>query len=155
MTARAYEGVEVDVCESCKATWLDAGELQTICDVREQEFKDDERDRFFDELHARDGKKMGQSQLAPTQACPACSGLMSRLEYAYSSSVVIDRCPRCEGIFLEGEELARIQIWHEERDAYREHVREEEPKTLGRATIATLVEGLVGFVNSALGTSRY
>lgn len=133
MAAVSYEGVEVDRCPQCQGHWLDRGEIKEICDRREKPFSEEERDRFFDELHAQQGRRKDWQALASALACPDCALPMARLEYAYSSTVVIDRCPGCDGLYLDAHELEKIQIWSEERDAYREHVRPEQAKNIGRS----------------------
>lgn len=38
----------------------------------------------------------------------------SSINYAYSTGVIVDRCPKCEGLWLDKDELEHIQIVIEE-----------------------------------------
>jgi Zn-finger nucleic acid-binding protein len=44
-------------------------------------------------------------------ACPACNVPMKKGNYAYSSGVIIDRCPSCRGIWLDRGELAKLRAF--------------------------------------------
>ncbi len=122
MSPEWYEAVRIHVCPDCGGKWLGSQEMLTIFDRRDVSFTDEERDRFFDDLQDCQGKTKDVKAMHPEYRCRACQSLMSRIEYAYSSTVIIDRCPTCNGIFLDPGEIEKLQIWNEERDAYQENL---------------------------------
>ena len=46
--------------------------------------------------------------------CPKCGAEMSYREYAYCSQIVIDVCPKCEGIWLDEGEIKTLEIFFEQ-----------------------------------------
>jgi Zn-finger nucleic acid-binding protein len=45
--------------------------------------------------------------------CPQCITWMKKLNYAYDSNVIIDRCDACEGIWLDQGEMMRLAQFHQ------------------------------------------
>ena len=148
-----YEGVSLDLCPACEGYWLDKGELKEICDRRDQQFTEEERDRFFDEMHDQQGRPKDFRALEPEYSCLRCEVPMQRVEYAYSSTIVIDRCMQCDGIYLDAGELEKLQIWAEERDAYQPH-RDAAPES--HSMVAGMAGGLLSSIlESILRPRRY
>jgi Zn-finger nucleic acid-binding protein len=83
-------GVVLDHCGSCKGLWFDQGELT----------------RHFANL----GNKVSESELAaatPTSwKCPRCAA--QPLVTARLSSIEVDACERCRGMFLELGEVHQL-----------------------------------------------
>ena len=112
-----YEGVEIDRCSECQSVWLDEGELERIISTEEETFS----------------PEMIQKTVASTKAgvplqeqknhvpCPKCQAPMKSFNYAYESGVVLDRCPKNHGLWFDGEELEKVQI-------YRENLNKEADK---------------------------
>lgn len=46
--------------------------------------------------------------------CPACAGPMQVVNYAGDSGIFIDKCPDCGAVWLDNEELEKIQILMEQ-----------------------------------------
>ncbi len=114
-----YEGTEIDRCPKCKGTWLDKGEITRIIDTRENIFSWE--DKFITIQNA------GVDESKETYHCPICSKSLERFEYSVNSGVIIDRCPDHHGLWLDGQELERIQITMEE---YESDVRIEADKPI-------------------------
>jgi len=57
---------------------------------------------------------VGQEKLGGALACPKCNVAMKSFNYAYTSGVIIDKCPECGGIWLDKDELEHVQILAEE-----------------------------------------
>ncbi len=90
--------IEVDKCPACLGIWFDQGELQRIDQVVEPvliEFRHIPSE--YDQLTAMN--------------CPKCAEhpLMEKHEHPRDEQVIIDVCPSCQGIWLDGGELAAIQ----------------------------------------------
>jgi Zn-finger nucleic acid-binding protein len=53
---------------------------------------------------------------------------MKQINYAYSTGVIIDRCNRCDGVWLDKHDLERIQIFmQEEEEKFPELRKKLEP----------------------------
>ncbi len=89
LIAEASCGQTVDRCRSCGGLWLDASELGSL--VRQtpsQANTDPARRRCINRLH-----------------CPGCRHTLKPFNYAHDSGVYINRCDRCDGIWLERGQL--------------------------------------------------
>ncbi len=105
-----YEGVEVDMCESCWGFWLDQGELEEVLERKELKFSEEERQQI---LAASSAWNEGSSEPAP---CPKCNQTMRRHSYDESIHLLIDRCPD-HGTWLDTGELKRVQAVAEKSEA--------------------------------------
>ena len=88
-------------CERCLGLWLDVSSFEKICADREQQ-----------------SAVLGVAATAPTHAvretskvqyvaCPECSQLMNRINFARCSGVIVDVC-RGHGTWFDRDELSRI-----------------------------------------------
>ncbi len=100
----AYDAVKdivaVERCPACEGIWLDPGELNTIqerCDIPAADLED------VDVI--ADAYEMARQKMLPGVACPRCALALEAAEYAYCSRILIDRCAKCGGIWLDAEEL--------------------------------------------------
>jgi Zn-finger nucleic acid-binding protein len=109
MTATPYESVTIDVCERCGGAWLDDGEISSIVKDKTQTFSESLK------LSSVDAKGQDRRD-AKALSCPKCNAPMLINQYAYGSGVFIDRCPQKHGIWLDANELERIQIVMDEID---------------------------------------
>ena len=117
-----YEGVTIDVCEKCKGVWLDQGELKQIMTLRKKVFKPSEVEAV-NRLCGVNG--VPKQEEARKLSCPKCStNPMSTQNYNYSSGVIVDRCPKGCGIWLDADELEKVQmhseLWQDKLEANRE-----------------------------------
>lgn len=110
LSEEKYEGVEIDVCSSCKGSWLDEGEISQIIEIKEVKFSSD----FTKEVLRSEFAGIPKVETDTIKKCPHCSGPMTAVNFAYSSGIVIDRCPE-HGIWLDHTELEKIQANREVR----------------------------------------
>jgi Zn-finger nucleic acid-binding protein len=121
MNTFVYEGVELETCPGCLGEWVDMGELETIVSTVEQTFSPQEirsvnnLDRNSFKMAERPGEEM---------LCPNCRDeKLERFQYASSTSVALDRCPFCKGIWLDHGEIEAVQVlaegWREYMDQDR------------------------------------
>jgi len=90
------ESIPVDQCPSCRGIWFDEKELQSVL-TKSHDF----------------GRKLGREQPNPrlNQKPGRCPRDQSRMLRAFSSTderVVLDMCPDCHGLWLDGGELHRL-----------------------------------------------
>jgi Zn-finger nucleic acid-binding protein len=97
-----YHGVfRVDRCPSCQSLWLDRGELERI-----QQLPTSSDSRLPSDIYSvARAYELARQKAQPRIACPRCSTELVPREYAYCSQVLIDNCPKCDGIWLDGGEL--------------------------------------------------
>lgn len=109
-----YEDIEVDQCPSCHGIWLDRGELQPILT--------NEETVFSEALKAASvaGQTFGmpEAEKLSVEPCPKCSKPMAPMSFSANSGVIIDSCAE-HGIWLDAQELEKIQAVHEHWEAKR------------------------------------
>lgn len=90
------EEVAVDRCASCGGIWFDANELvQLLAEDAEQVAAL----RHSGAPEERDGKK---------GLCPRDRTQLMRVYSAVDRTVIIDACPDCHGIWLDGGEFEKL-----------------------------------------------
>ncbi len=109
LAGHPYEGVQTDHCVRCRGTWLDAKELSTILALEEIVFSPE----LVREVLQGAQASIPPGEVASKELCPRCHDLMNALNYSYNSGVVIDVCPRGDGLWFDHLELEKIQVFHE------------------------------------------
>ena len=99
-----YEGVKVEMCDTCWGIWLDTGELHGVIDARGMNFSADER-RQFTNLRGASG---AQGSTEPA-ACPRCGRVMEQVHCDAAIHLVIDRCGD-HGVWLDTGEIKAVQV---------------------------------------------
>jgi len=117
-----YEGVNIDTCESCEGEWLDAGEISDIIKAKEVVFSSDAIEKVEG---VKKSIEVLESEPNDRLMCPKCSIPMKRLNYSYSTGVIIDRCSTCSGIWLDKDELEHVQIIMEETEKKLPELKEK------------------------------
>ena len=90
------QGIELDFCVLCRGFWFDNGELELLAHV----------------LGATT-QTMDISSLttvaAPekTRKCPRCDRAMDKVGLGEGTPVIVDRCPRFEGLWFDAGEVGR------------------------------------------------
>lgn len=97
MIVLELEQVEIDHCTACGGIWLDSGELELL---------------FEDKRQAR--QLVGSFQQAPgakekIRRCPICLKKMGKILVGRKDEpVVIDRCPKSDGLWFDRGELPQV-----------------------------------------------
>jgi Zn-finger nucleic acid-binding protein len=106
--------VSIETCPGCEGEWLDGGELGKIVHTVEEAFSPEEveaLDAVNESVFTLDDSPANQLM------CPTCTGVeLNRFNYACSSGIALDKCPGCEGIWLDKDEIENVQILVEEWD---------------------------------------
>lgn len=93
--------LELDQCPDCHGIWFDRHELRPFLEFALQ-YRDDIDDAEYDP------KRLWYSVVGndePVFSCPVCEAEMTKFNYAVDSNVILDRCPRCEGLWVERPEI--------------------------------------------------
>jgi Zn-finger nucleic acid-binding protein len=85
--------VEVDKCKSCGGIWCDHNELADLLSESPWRLKKLTGKRPHEELNLKKAD------------CPRDGRQLMRVYSAGGSSIVLDSCPQCQGIWLDGGEL--------------------------------------------------
>lgn len=88
--------VTLDICPDCKGAWFDKGELDRLDDSvwvdAEQEIEMREAESGHDGLD-----------------CPSCDTVLQAISPVDAAELIIDRCPNCEGFWLDDGELEKMR----------------------------------------------
>ncbi|MFO7678412.1 MAG: zf-TFIIB domain-containing protein [Chloroflexota bacterium] len=93
---RRLAEVEVDQCLKCQGVWLDLGELPALRRQKNTSYAERVAETaVYDVLSA---------------PCPHCGGMghMTRLHDLTRPAIVMDTCPVCYGVWLDGGELDKL-----------------------------------------------
>jgi Zn-finger nucleic acid-binding protein len=116
MTHEMYEGAALDRCGQCGGVWLGQTAMGLIVERREEVFAKeviaDARTRA-----KTTGKTISPDERKRELKCPVCSSTIMPFVYNYSSGIVINRCMREHGIYLDKGELELVQAHAEFMDA--------------------------------------
>jgi Zn-finger nucleic acid-binding protein len=92
-------GTEVDACPECGGMFLDRGELNRVAAPTVGDLE-------YSTVHSESFRH--DDRFAPT-SCPRCDGVeMKKVEFNIYTGIILDYCASCEGFWLDGEELTRI-----------------------------------------------
>ncbi|UCG51171.1 MAG: zf-TFIIB domain-containing protein [Candidatus Latescibacterota bacterium] len=96
MIVLEIEDVEIDHCVGCGGVWLDAGELELLLE------KASNRNELMATL-SRDieGKEK-------RIRCPICSKRLEKVRYGTDKKLVLDKCPRNDGLWFDRGELCDV-----------------------------------------------
>jgi Zn-finger nucleic acid-binding protein/aminoglycoside phosphotransferase (APT) family kinase protein len=107
LTVRGVGDVELDGCDACGGVWLDSGELEGLL-----------AQSLGPEVAVASGAQSGARLLAHARplashgvhalTCPACDEPLVRKRVA-ETKLDIDCCDVCDGLWLDGGELAALQ----------------------------------------------
>jgi Zn-finger nucleic acid-binding protein len=100
-----YEGVSIYNCGSCGGHWLSPARLDVICKRREYEMPEPVKQKMMEIADASD--------TAERLLCITCGKEMVKEQFKHWPEIRIDRCPKCNGIWLDRGELEKCQIYWE------------------------------------------
>ena len=95
-----YKRIELDYCTHCSGAWFDAGELELLLEA----------------LGVVGGNISVAAVLTSKQAkstekrrkCPICGNKMKKATIGHDSEVLIDACPRGDGLWFDKGEIEAI-----------------------------------------------
>ena len=96
LIAATVRGIEVDRCPHCDGIWFDVKELATLLATDPRDLKPLAKGDTDDFANAQAGR------------CPRDQSRMIRVFSARKRSVILESCPTCRGLWLDGGELAEL-----------------------------------------------
>ncbi len=121
LKAEMYEDIEIDRCPSCGGTWLDQDELWAIVEIRDQK----RPPTLVADVISASFSGVPATEHSTLERCPKCSEIMSPMNYNYSSGIVVEKCPAGHGIWLDRQELEKVQAHAEHWDSESEKNKDE------------------------------
>jgi hypothetical protein len=91
--------IELDFCLECSGVWLDSGELELLVSVLNAEGAN----LSLTELLTRPA---GQGK----RRCPICAHKMNKIWLGKGAKVLIDSCPRGDGLWFDAGELQKVLL---------------------------------------------
>ena len=92
-----YNKIELDYCEKCKGVWFDAGELELLLELEKP-------DVFIKEMLEKGEVRCVEDK----RKCPLCARKMKKSPLGQEPEVLVDVCPRAEGIWLDGGAVGQL-----------------------------------------------
>jgi len=94
--------VQLDKCHKCDGIWFDRGELERLRDANIPDIEELLEQKYGD-------PEFESGEVDGYMRCPRCGDArLQRQQYTYLNPVVIDRCERCLGIWIDDSELNAI-----------------------------------------------
>ncbi len=92
-----YKKIELDYCVNCQGVWFDCGELELLLSAVSSGGTG-----FSDKgiIHSSEVKTPEKKR-----GCPICGRKMSKNLIGETPQILIDACPRGEGLWFDGGEL--------------------------------------------------
>ncbi len=132
----------LDRCPACGGYWLDDGELAALA-------RGLSRLDAVPELSASVIFTKAAAPLRhPQRRCPRCDVLLQNFNYCYNSNILLDRCPRCRGVWVDAGELPAIAQYVKGNprldrlaESMADHVGRSEERKLFRDEVSALALG--------------
>ncbi|MCZ6850109.1 MAG: zf-TFIIB domain-containing protein [Planctomycetota bacterium] len=107
-----YEGVPIQTCESCGGEFIGGAELAHVVRTRQEQFDVELKDML---AQRKPIFGVPQPQTKRLHCCPGCGEPMNVLNYGADSGIYVDRCEGCDSLWLDHQELEKIQALMERR----------------------------------------
>ena len=154
LQAAEYEGVPIRTCDTCGGEFMGGEELARIVQTRQEQFSDQ-----LTAALAQRKPMFGATATQPDRSlnCPACGRPMKVVNYAGDSGIFVDRCDVCSGLWLDREELEKVQIvmekWADEAQPQLQAIAgrlEQARREAARRTSGTFGGSRFAFVNALI-----
>ena len=126
-----YEGQHLDQCRACFGVWCEDEELKTVVNTIEVAFSNADHPNVSPSESK--SKVIPEIDLVADLCCVNCHQPMRRINYAYNSGIVIDRCLFEHGVWLDKDELEKLQVFIERGNSTENEVRKKFTPLLERA----------------------
>jgi len=95
-----HENIELDYSPDCGGVWFDAGELELLLDSLQLDQSTLSLDSILTapEVASKEKKRK----------CPVCGRKMKKATVGHDSEVLIDACPRGDGLWFDKGEVGQV-----------------------------------------------
>ncbi len=94
-----HQRIELDHCLSCGGVWFDSGELELLIESMKKNDTSAVKELFT---------PVEADSVEKKRKCPICSKKMSKATICTQPLVLIDTCPRGEGLWFDSGELEQV-----------------------------------------------
>jgi uncharacterized protein len=109
LEAMEYEDMLIHTCDVCGGEFISGDSLGQIVRLKAESFSAE----LIEALESQTPIfGLAVDDIAPAD-CPVCEEAMQPVNYGGDSGVCVDKCPRCGGVWLDTEELEKVQILQE------------------------------------------
>ncbi len=142
-----YEGAPIHGCNTCGGEFIGAEDLGRVVRLRQEQFSAELQSALAER---QPSFGVPESETARALCCPGCGESMRVANYGGDSGVFVDRCERCQGIWLDQQELEKIQL-------LTERWADEAPQQLRALSneLETARQTAAAQTNSAFSGSRF
>ena len=154
LESTTYEAVPIHTCNSCGGEFIGGRELAHIVHTRQEQF-DPELKELLAERKPRFG--VPPEEARRSRCCPTCGEPMSVVSYGGDSGIFVDRCESCDGLWLDHEELERIQVlqerWADEAPQKLKDIAgelEQARRRVAESTSQTFAGSRFAFINALI-----
>jgi Zn-finger nucleic acid-binding protein len=95
-----YNNIELDYCNNCYGVWFDSTELELLL----KSMKLDSHNLLLNDVLSAP-EAMSQEK---KRRCPICSRKMKKTTIGERPGVLVDVCPRGNGLWFDGGEVAQL-----------------------------------------------
>lgn len=95
-----YQRIELDYCTNCYGVWFDAGELALLTERLDLEGQG----LSVNEIVALPEKRVAEK----ARRCPICRRKMKKVTLGGAPQVLVDVCPRGDGVWFDGGEVGQV-----------------------------------------------
>jgi Zn-finger nucleic acid-binding protein len=95
-----HEKIELDYCLNCLGVWFDAGELELLLETMQLAGTSLSVDSILTSPEAKSKEKR--------RRCPVCGNHMKKVTLGREPEVLIDACPRADGLWFDGGEVGQL-----------------------------------------------
>jgi Zn-finger nucleic acid-binding protein len=95
-----YDNIELDYCNDCHGVWFDSTELELLL----KSMSLDSRSLLLNDM-LNSPEAMSQEK---KRKCPICRSKMKKITVGEHPGVLVDVCPKGNGLWFDGGELAQL-----------------------------------------------
>lgn len=95
-----HKKIELDYCVKCHGVWFDSGELELLLETLREPGAGSQTEALLTPAEAKSAEKQ--------RKCPICGKKMKKTTVCPEPRVLIDTCPRGEGLWFDGGELGQV-----------------------------------------------
>ena len=121
-----HSAISLDTCPKCRGIWFGANELELLVAVAVKDLEPPWK------------------SLKRSIACPSCSKPLTTFHYP-QTLVLVDMCKACNGIWLDGGELAEIRTIRQSLRR-RQLLQEYAPVGGVKGALLTLIESAIDYL---------
>lgn len=100
-----FKNKTVDTCPACKGVWFDLNELREIIStISKSSSIEPVQIRLFEKKKLKTIYTVHEED----KYCPKCNQVMSIFNYGYDSNIFLNKCPLCQGIWADEDEISAL-----------------------------------------------